>query len=165
MTVYEVLKTYGTGKGEATMWATTKLVSDAIEEAYADNPEAREKIIRDLYAIIAGCHYNEPFAMAEIKRMSYIDGNGVKVESPHWTKSEYQAAYESVRNKLKKSTYNVWDLAVTLEMQYSDYICTLREWWPSATNEDLDVKVVQLAIAYLNDPDDPEDGKIWRRFN
>lgn len=165
MTVYEVLKTYGTGKGEATMWATTKLVSDAIEEAYADNPEAREKIIRDLYAIIAGCHYNEPFAMADISKMSYIDSNGDKVDAPHWTKSQYQAAFESIRNKLKKSTYTAWDFAVTLEMQYSDYITTLREWWPNASAEELDAKVVQLSVAYLNDPDDPEDGKIWRRFN
>lgn len=165
MTVYELLKEHGAGKGEATMWQTTKVVSDALEVAMAATPEAKEKVIKDVYAIVVGPHYNEELATAQIAKMAYVDGSGRKVASPHWTKSDYHQAYEYYRNKLKVAGVNAWDFAVTLEMQYSDYICTLREWWPSATQDELDQKAAELAVAYLNDPDDMDDGKIWRRFN
>ena len=58
----------------------------------------------------------------------------------------------------------MWDLAVTLEMLYSDNICMYREWWPEANDSVLEAKVIDAAVNYLNDDDDP-DGKIWKRFN
>lgn len=35
----------------------------------------------------------------------------------------------------------------------------------SATDEDIKMKAVELAIDYLNDIDDEKGGKIWKRFN
>jgi hypothetical protein len=58
----------------------------------------------------------------------------------------------------------VWDFAVTIEMIYSDDYCLYNEWWPDASQEVIESKVVDAAINYLNDDDDTE-GKIWKRFN
>jgi hypothetical protein len=164
MTLYDVLKTYGSGKGESAMWQTTKIVSDALVPMKEAHPEKYWQLIKDIYAVVAGPHYNEEFGQWQIEQMCYVDSNGNKVMAPHWTKAQYQAAYEQNRSRLNK-TYTAWDFAVAIEMQYSDYICLLRDWYPSATEQDLDAKAIQLAVAYLNDPDDDAEGKIWRRFN
>lgn len=165
MTYYDLIKTYGKGRGETAMWQSTKLVSDALEPMKETNPEAYWALIKNTYAIMAGPHYNEEFGEWQIAQMSYKDKSGTIHHSPHWTKAQYAAVYDNIRPKLKDDKYTAWDVAVTLEMLYSDYICTLREWFPAETDQELEARVVQLAIAYLNDEDDKTEGKIWRRFN
>lgn len=109
-----------------------------------------------------GCHYNEAFGMWRIEQMHYKDKAGAVHHAPHWTKDNYKSVYEAVKGKLP-ATYNCWDLAVTLEMLYSDNICMYRTWWPEATEDVLEGKVVDAAVNYLNDDDD-QDCKIWHRF-
>lgn len=164
MTIYEVLKKYGTGKGEATMWQTTKMVSDALMPMMNERPDEYWALIKNIYAEVAGPHFNEEFGKWQIEQMYYVDKEGRKVMSPHWTKSQYQMVYENNRNKLKKA-YTAWDFAVTLEMLYSDYVMLFHEWFPTASESDMDTHFVQMAIAYLNDPDDAEEGKIWFKYN
>jgi hypothetical protein len=83
--------------------------------------------------------------------------------APHWTEAQYKEVYEASKAKLKNANYTCWDMAVTLEMMWTDNVCMLREWWPNATPAELDGKVVDMALNYLNDDDDA-DGKIWKRF-
>lgn len=126
------------------------------------HPELYWHFIKRQHERIFGCHYNENFGMWRIEQMYYKDKAGTEHRAPHWTKDQYKTAYEAMKAKLP-STYNCWDFAVTLEMLYSDNICLFRSWWPEATEEQLEGKVVEASVNYLNDDDDP-DCKIWKRF-
>lgn len=159
----ELIKEYSKGKSEAVMWAATKKVSEFLDAAKEVHPEEYWKLMKETYAIMAGEHYNELFGMWRIEQMHYKDKNGTVHHAPHWSKGQYAEVYEQVKGKLKNGAYNCWDLAVTLEMLYSDNIVMYRGWWPSATEAELEGKVVEAAVNYLNDDDDM-DGKIWERF-
>ena len=132
---------------------------EAIKEAHED---LYWRFIKKQHEHMFGCHYNEAFGMWRIEQMYYKDKQGNVHRAPHWTKEQYKAAYDSVKGKIP-STYNCWDLAVTLEMNFTDSINLYKSWWPEATQEQLDTKVIESAINYLNDDDDP-DCKIWHRF-
>lgn len=164
MNYYDLIKEYGAGKGEKTMWQATKRVSDYLKTMKENDPDGYWRLIKDTYSDMCGKHYKDSFAMWQIAQMHYKDKKGVVHHSPYWTKEQYKGAYDAIRPKLKNNNYNMWDVAVTLEMLRSDNICMYREWWPDADEEQLDAKVVEAAINYLNDDDDP-DGKIWKRFN
>jgi len=45
----------------------------------------------------------------------------------------------------------------------SDMINLLKEWFPDATEEELDSKIIDLAVNWLNDEDYGES-KIWCYF-
>ena len=130
-----------------------------IKEAH---PDLYWKFIKRQHEHMFGCHYNEAFGMWRIEQMYYKDKQGTVHHAPHWTKEQYKAAYDKVKSQIPAS-YNCWDLAVTLEMQHTDLICLFRSWWAEATEAELDQKVIEAAINYLNDDDDP-DCKIWHRF-
>ena len=164
MNYYDLLKEYATGKGEKAMWASAHRVSEYIKPMKETDPEGYWKLIKDTYADMCGKHYNEDFAMWQIEQMHFTDKRGEVHHAPHWNKSQYKSAYDSVKSKIKNSHYNMWDFAVTLEMLYSDNICMYKEWWADATQEILEQKVIEASINYLNDDDDA-DGKIWKRFN
>ena len=164
MEYYDLLKEYATGKGEKVMWITLQRVSEYIKPMKDTDPQGYWKLVKDTYSDMCGLHYNEYFGMWQIEQMHFKDKKGETHRAPHWTKDQYKMAYESVKSKIKNPSYNMWDLAVTLEMLYSDNICLYKEWWPDATQEILDTKVVEASVNYLNDDDDTE-GKIWKRFN
>ena len=164
MNYYDLIKEYGSGKGEKVMWETTKIMSDFLRPMKDAHPEKYWKLLKDTYAAMCGPHYMENFAMWQIEQMHYKDKKGEVHHAPHWTKAQYKVAYDAIKPKLKNSAYNIWDVAVTLEMLYSDNICMYREWWSGASESDLDNKVIDATINYLNDDDDLE-GKIWHRFN
>ena len=130
-----------------------------IKEAH---PDLYWRFIKKQHEHLFGCHYNEAFGMWRIEQMYYKDKQGTVHHAPHWTKEQYKAAYDKVKSQIPAS-YNCWDLAVTLEMQHTDLIGLFRSWWAEATDAELDQKVIEAAINYLNDDDDP-DCKIWHRF-
>ena len=164
MNYYDLIKEYGAGKGEKAMWASTQMVSDYIKPMKHSDPEGYWKLMKDTYAIMCGKHYNEEFAMWQIGEMHFKDKRGTVHHAPHWTKEQYHLSYESIKSKLKNANYNMWDWAVTIEMLHSDNYCLYKEWWPEATDDIIDAKVIEASINYLNDDDDT-DGKIWKRFN
>lgn len=164
MDFFELIKNYGNGKGEKIMWEVTKNVSDFIKPLKESNPEDYWLFIKNTFATLNGPHYNEDFAMWQINRMYYKNKNGEKITSPHYSKDKYKSVYESIKSRLNNNNYNLWDIAVTMEMVYSDNVCLYMSWWDNITEDMLLEKVTDEVINYLNDDDDTE-GKIWNRFN
>jgi len=163
MTLYELTKKYGEGKGEDMMWKTLSAVSDSIE----DSMDERNKnlLLRHLYGIMSGGHYNEEYALCDVSKMYYTDDNGNKKYAPYWTKEEVKDVYDSVRRDIP-SEYNFWDFYVVLNMIKSDNCPLLRKWFPSATNEELNKKLVELSVNWLKDDDNPYGAeKAWGYIN
>lgn len=158
-TLYEMTCRLGKGQGEEKMWDTIRAVSDAVDRKMSDKD--KEALMAKLHGILSGGHFDEDFAMESVSRMYYTDKDGVKRHAPYWTIPDVAAWYEKVKGKIPKS-YNEWDFFVTANMVASDNWMLLTKWWPGITREELDEKVMELAVNWLNDEDNPfGTSKIW----
>ena len=73
--------------------------------------------------------------------------------------------YDSVKRSIPVE-YNFWDFYVTLNMLKSDECQLLHKWFPEATDDEFEIKVVESAINYLNDSDNPYGTeKVWGYLN
>ena len=161
--IYDVIKTYGKGKGEDTMWKSVKMLSDALDGMLS--AEEYAKIERKIYESISGGHYNEEFAHEDVSKMYYINGNGERVNAPYWTDEQVRAVYNNVKSDLP-SQYNMWDFYVTLNMTKADNCNLYNKWWQGANSDVIEQKMVETAVNYLNDVDSPHGTeKIWSYIN
>lgn len=69
MELYELIEKYGKGKGEAVMWESTKLVSDFIKPMKETNKNEYWRLMREVYGLMSGGHYNEEFAKWDVAQM------------------------------------------------------------------------------------------------
>ena len=163
MNLYYFTKKYGEGKGEAMMWKVVAIASDAIDRSMDE--ASKNRMFREMYGQMSGCHYNEDFAKEDVAKMYYTDASGNKKSAPYWTDEQVREVYSAVRDRIP-SDYNEWDFYVTLNMMKADNCTMLREWFPEAGADDMEGKLVEMAINWLNDGDNPYGGaKIWRYLN
>lgn len=69
MDLYEIISKYGKGKGEEVMWKSTKVISDFLEPMKDTKKEDYWYLIRKVYGIMSGGHYNEEFAIHDVADM------------------------------------------------------------------------------------------------
>jgi len=162
MDVYSILKEGLRGEGSDKMWCITKILSDAIEEFV---PEKQKDVLKTkVYYGTNGGHFNRDFADKVIAKFYYIDTTGVKHQAPYWTEPEVKLIYDKVKGNIPN--YNFYDFEVTLNMVKSDNCNKLKKWFPQASNEELLDKLVEEAVNYLDDADNPYGNeKIWKYLN
>ena len=162
MDIYNILKEGLRGEGSDKMWCTTKILSDAIEQYVPD--KQKDGIKTKVYYSTFGGHFNRDFANAAISKFYYVDLSGVKHQAPYWTESEVKNIYDTVRIKIP--AYNLYDFEVTLNMVKSDNCNKLIKWFPDADKDELLEKLVEEALNYLDDEDNPYGNeKIWKYLN
>ena len=162
MTLYDLTKKYGEGKGEGAMWSTLELVSEALESGM----DTKEKncLIRKVYGLMSDKHYNEEFAREDISKMYYKDEDGKKHFAPYWSDDALRLLFEDYHADIPE--YNFWDWAVTMNMTKSDNCPLIMEWFPDADDDERNERIVRLAINWLQDDDNPYgDSKIWCYMN
>ena len=76
MEIKDLIKKYGEGKGEATMWKSVAIISELLEEKLTE--EERDALERRMYALMQGEHYNEYFAKKQAAAMFYTDPKGTR---------------------------------------------------------------------------------------
>jgi hypothetical protein len=60
----------------------------------------------------------------------------------------------------------MWDFYVTVQMNHSDNINLINQWFNNISKEELNDKIIDMSINWLNDEDNPfGDHKIWGYFN
>lgn len=159
----QFIKKYGEGKGEAMMWKSVEIISDALDKHMDE--ATRTALTRRLYGEMAGGHYDESFAKEDVKKMYYTDTDGQKKYAPYWTDEQVREVYNSVKAEVPKA-YNFWDFYVALQMIKSDNCPLMRKWFPDATPEDMDKKFVELTLNWLKDEDNPFGSeKVWGYLN
>lgn len=156
-TIYELIKKNSAGKGEAMMWKSTAIISDAIEKNMS--AEAREELYDELFGLMSGGHYNECMAKADVEKMYYVGNDAQEHYGPYLTDSVVKEHYDKVSSVIPD--YNMWDFYVTLHMIASDNHDLYMKWFPGATQEERIEKYVDAAVNWLNDVDWPEKDKIW----
>ena len=83
MNLYDLIKKYGEGRGEAMMWKAVSVISDAVDSYMPE--EEKDALVRRVYGEMSDGHYNEEFAREDIKKMYYTDRDGNKHYAPYWT--------------------------------------------------------------------------------
>ena len=103
--------------------------------------------------------------MEMVSKMYYIDEDGTKRYGPYWTIPQIAEIYESVKDKIP-ADYNEWDFFVTMQMKRSDTKELLDKWFPGIDAAEVAEKTTDLAVCFLNDPDNPYGTKkIWGYLN
>ena len=161
MTLYELTKKYGEGKGEAMMWTAVETISEAVDRAMPE--EEKEALMRHLYGKMSGGHFDEPFAMEAVEKMYYLDGNGAKHTAPYWTPQVVKPIYEGVKREIP--AYGFWDFYVTLNMAAADNWSLVEAWFPGLTPAERDQRFIDLAVNWPRDPDAKDTNKIWKYLN
>ena len=157
-TLYDIIKSHASGKGEDTMWESTRIISDAVE---ADMPEEhREHLKRKIYGLMCDGHYNEYFAKDAVSKMYYTAPNGEKKYAPYWTEQTVRELYEGVKAEIVP--YNFWDFFVTIHLVASDNHALIMKWFPGDDPATREKRYVDLAVNWLNDEDNPYgQHKVW----
>lgn len=151
--IKDIIKKYGNST------STVDLLSDKLKEFV---PESEyEDLAKDIYESSQGKHFDEDFANEQISKMYYEEG-GMKHYAPYW--NDVTPLYAANKRKLTQP-YNKWDFEVALNMIKSDNCPLLKVWFPDADEKELQEKIVELTINWLNDDDNPYgDTKIWSYF-
>ena len=163
MTLYDMTKKYGSGKGEPMMWDVIAVVSDAVDSSM---PEAEKHALeRKIYGKLSEGHYNEQYAVEDVAKMNYRDPRtGMVRKAPYWTAETIRGIYESLKADMRG--YNCWDFYVALNNTKADNCVLFRSWWPDADMEVLTQKIAEATVNWLNDEDAPQgEGRVWRYFN
>ena len=162
MNMYEMIEAYGRGKGEEKMWESIEVISDAVEKDMDE--ESRHRLMRKVYCVMSGGHYNEEFAREDVSRLCFADMSGRKHYGPYVTEEKAETIYNQVKGNIPH--YNMWDWYVTLNMVMSDSSNLLHRWFPDLSDEQLEKHYVELALNWLDDEDNPYGmQKVWSYMN
>ena len=162
MTLYELTKKYGEGKGESSMWKTVAAVSETVENYM---PEDQQMVLKKkIYSMLAGGHYDKDFAMETVSDIYYVDKAGNVHHAPYWTEDTVMTVYERIKTRIPN--YNCWDFYVALNTVAADNWCMLAKWFPEMGDDERNEKLVEMTINWLDDPDNPYGSeKVWRYYN
>ena len=150
MDVMELVQKYGKGQGEAKMWASVAVLSEALEPMKETDKENYWCILRKMYGVMSDGHYNEEFAMYDVSMIEYTGRNGEKKRGGYWSADQVEDATRGFRFP---SGVNKWDKYVAFNLMYSD-LCKKMD----------DAQVLDAAyLFYFADEDWPggSSTKVW----
>ena len=151
--ICEIIKKYG--NNESALDLLCKELKHHVPE------EEFESLAKNIYEASQGPHFDEDLAKCQISKM-YYEENGTKRYAPYW--DDISAIYVQAKKKLT-IPYNKWDFMVALNMIKSDNYLLLKEWFPEADEKELQDKIIELTVNWLNDEDNPYgDSKVWGYF-
>ena len=150
-------KKYSSGKGEGTMWKSVEVISRAVEDVFP--ADKKEKLMRDVYNIISTGHYNEDFAKEDISKMFYTDSNDNKHNAPYWPEEAVKEIYDQYSDDIPD--YNFYDFLVTMNMIASDNWRMLEKWFPGVSESEMNKRIAEMSVNWLDDEDWPTTTKIW----
>lgn len=162
MKTYEIISTYFKGKDPEPLLRVIHKIAQAIDKLPEKEQEALNK---DIYYVLNGGHYDETFAKLAVEKMYYTEDRE-KHYAPYWMCSEIEKIWDKNKSQIEEPTYTMWDLYVTMNMLMSDNYKLLEERYPDSTKDEKTKIIVEDAINYLNDEDNPFGSeKIWGYLN
>ena len=139
----------------------------AFKEALCKNAEVDKNvfwnIMKDFHESVIGKHFNESYAIYQVSQMFHTDSNRNRIETPMFSIEHTKEIFSKYIRKLNK-TITVWDLYVALNAEYHDHINLYKRWFPDATTEELENKIIESAIDFWFNDEDVSDNKIWKYF-
>ena len=140
MNLYDIIVKYGKGKGEAVMWESTKEISDFLAPMKETNKEEYWYLMRKVFGIMSGGHYNEEFSEHDVKEMQPL--------GEYWSRKQVE---EATKGMTFASGVTPCDKYVAFNAFANDLKCTL-------SDED----ILKSAYAFwFADKDWKRSSKIW----
>lgn len=137
---------------EQTMVNEINNIDHLLESLKAEHPDIYWEYIRDAHESAFGEHYDETFALNDVKNLSYTDRMGNKKNGEHWTMEEVKGATSN--RKFPIGTTD-WDKYVAFNAMYAD-LC----------KEFDDSQILKAGyLFFFNDEDWEGEGKIWAYMN
>lgn len=162
MNLVELITKYQADATPEQMVQVTKIIGKFVA-MHAEEDDLL-KLHKEIYGVVGNGHFNDFFAEAQIKKMVFEDNKEVEHRAPYYTAAKTQEIYETVKDEIRP--YNQWDFAVVLNMIYSDNYNLIMKWFPEDSEEQLMDKMVDLAVNWLRDDDNPYGHcKAWGYFN
>lgn len=156
MTLMKLIVENLADNGGKEMLELTKVISEFVEKNVSDKD--KEALMKNVYGVVSGGHFNRMYADEAIKKMYYEDAGGTKHYAPYFTEDEVEEIFE--KHKDDVSDYTIFDLAVTLNMMRSDNARFLEKY--ARDDNQKRQMVVDMAVEYLQDPDAPHPhSKVW----
>lgn len=118
MELYELIEKHGKGKGEAVMWETARLVSDFIKPMKETNKKEYWNLMRKVYGLMSGGHYDEVWANHDVSQIEYTDKEGKKHTGAYWTCEQIE---EATKGMTFPSGTTKWDKFVSFNFAWSDF--------------------------------------------
>lgn len=148
---------------EDTMWASIGLVSDMLEKAVAKHPDMKEEywaFMRGQHEVMAGHHFNEPYAKWQVEQMHHKGSDGMTYKGEHWSIGQTNEVLSKMRAKVP-AEYNEWDFYVALNATYHDFCA----WAKKKFAERAEEEIIEMAVAFwFLDEDWPATTKVWDYF-
>lgn len=154
MELYELIEKYGKGKGDTVMWETTRLVSDFIKPMKEANKKEYWNLMREIYCLMSGAHYNECFAREDVSKMYHKNPKGETIKGEHWNIDQITAA---IKGMSIPSSTNIWDVYVALNANWHDKEVKFAQWFGSESDQ----RIIEDAINFYFMDIDAPDGKVW----
>ena len=126
------------------------------------------KLKRKIHCIISNGHYNEEYAIEDVKKMYYVDAEDKKHYGSYWSIDDIKNIYASLKGEYVKilDTYNVYDFYVTINMIKSDNYSLYKIRFKNYSEEELNKLFIEDSINWLDDEDNPYGkSKIWKYLN
>lgn len=148
---------------ERTMWASIGALSDRLEKFVEKHPAFKEEyweMMREQHELIAGCHFNEPYALWEVERMHHKGNDGVEYKGEHWSIEETNGVLPKYRSRIP-AEYNEWDFYVALNATYHDFCAWAKKHFAERAEEE----IIDIAIVFwFGDEDWDGATKVWDYF-
>lgn len=146
-----------------TAWDIICNFKDAFEKHTNINEDELWKIMKCFHEKMMGKHFTEPYAIHQVSEMYHTNNKGTHIHEPLFTVEDAKKVYDKHIKSLGKG-YTIWDVYVALNAQYHDNINLYNKWFPNATEDEIEEKIVQATIINWFEDEDGSDDKIWEYF-
>lgn len=137
------------------------------KEAVCENTNVSEEslfeIMKDFYEKLIGKHFTEPYALYQVSQMYHINNKGIKIDAPLFSIEATKKIYDRRIRPLNKDV-TMWDVYVALNAQYHDNINLYEKWFPNATNNEIEDKIVEATTSNWFEDEDASSDKVWEYF-
>jgi hypothetical protein len=108
--------------------------------------ESLFEIMKDFHEKLIGKHFTEPYALYQVSQMYHTNNKGIKIDAPLFSIEATKKIYDKRIRPLNKDI-TMWDVYVALNAQYHDNINLYEKWFPNATNNEIEDKIVEATIS------------------
>lgn len=121
------------------------------------------EIMKDFHEKLIGKHFTEPYALYQVSQMYHTNNKGIKIDAPLFSIEATKKIYDRRIRPLNKDV-TMWDVYVALNAQYHDNINLYEKWFPNATNNEIEDKIVEATISNWFEDEDASSDKVWEYF-
>lgn len=137
------------------------------KEAVCENTNVSEEslfeIMKDFHEKLIGKHFTEPYALYQVSQMYHTNNKGIKIDAPLFSIEATKKIYDRRIRPLNKDV-TIWDVYVALNAQYHDNINLYEKWFPNATNNEIEDKIIEATISNWFEDEDASSDKVWEYF-